>query len=71
MKGPLKDKPCHGCTERTPACHGSCKEYREAMERQTEKRKAAYRESRGNRDYIETKKTAIRRTIQTIQHKRG
>lgn len=71
MKGPLKDKPCHGCTERTPTCHGNCKEYLEAIQRQTEKRRAAYQESRGNGDYLATKRSAIRRTIQKMRNKKG
>ncbi len=71
MKGTLKDKPCQGCTERTPTCHGSCKEYLEAIERQAEKRRAAYQESRGNGDYLATKRSAIRRTLQKVRNRKG
>ncbi|KAF5066238.1 hypothetical protein DSECCO2_265890 [anaerobic digester metagenome] len=69
MKGP-KERPCWGCTERTPTCHGDCPEYLEAVERETERKKAAHRESRGKQDYIETKKTAIRRTIRGVHHRK-
>lgn len=71
MKGTQKDKPCRGCTERTPTCHGSCKEYLAVIERQTEKRAAAYQESRGNGDYLATKRSAIRRSLRNVRHRKG
>ena len=34
MKGTIGNWPCKGCSERFPACHGSCRRYQEAKAEQ-------------------------------------
>lgn len=59
------DRPCRGCTERTPTCHAVCRAYLEAAARG----EALRQKKRSETDFIQVKRAAIRRVYRRMHGK--
>lgn len=66
--------PCEGCTERYPACHGSCDKYKEWYDRyQAQQKHLAATKNRWQSPWTDAKEKRTRSEIKfgSYGHKKG